>query len=124
MIQQQTRVKILDNSGAKYVKCIQSVSNKKSAKLGDHIIVAVKELRTKSKRTSKVSKGDVHKAIITSTKGSFQRKDGSTVRFGNNSAILTCKLGKTVGTRVSGPLPRLLRSTKFIKLASISTGFI
>lgn len=124
MIQQQTILRVSDNSGARYIKCIQSIPDKKFAKLGETIITAVQELKSKSKKTSKVLKGEVHKAIVTSTRRSYQRKDGATLRFGSNSVVLTCKLGKTIGTRVLGPLPRVLRRNKFIKLASLSSGFL
>lgn len=124
MIQQQTIIKILDNSGAKSVKCIQCVSGKKFSKLGDSIVVAIKELRSKSRRTSKVLKGEVHTAIITTTKSAFRRKDGSIIYYGNNSAVLVGTSGKTIGTRILGPLPRILRNVKQIKLASMSIGFL
>ena len=87
MIQQQTIVKILDNSGAKNVKCIQCIAGKRFSRLGGSIVVTVKELRTKSRRTSKVLKGEVHTAIITTTKSAFRRKDGSILYSGNNSAV-------------------------------------
>ena len=124
MIQQQTIVKILDNSGAKNVKCIQCKAGKRFSRLGDSIVVTVKELRTKSRRTSKVLKGEVHTAIITTTKSAFRRKDGSILYSGNNSAVLIGISGKTIGTRVLGPLPRILRNVKQLKLASMSIGFL
>ena len=124
MIQQQTMVKILDNSGAKNVKCIQCTSGKKFSGLGDSIIVAVKELRSKSRRTSKVLKGEVYTAIITTTKSAFRRKDGSILCSGNNSAVLIGITGRTIGTRALGPLPRILRNVKQLKLASMSIGFL
>ena len=123
MIQQQTRLKISDNSGAKIIKCIQCSSGKKSAGVGDFIVISVKELRAKSRATSKVVKGEVYRALITSVKSAHLRKDGSVLRFGQNTAISTDRQGEPIATRIFGPLPRTLRNNKFMKLASISTGF-
>lgn len=79
MIQQQTILKVADNSGAKYVKCIKVLGGfkRKTAFLGDLIIVSVQQLRNKSKTTSKVLKGDVYKALILRTKQKVKKKDGT-----------------------------------------------
>jgi len=126
MIQQQTILKVADNSGAKTVKCIKVLGGykKKFAKLGDVIVVSVQNLRNKSKITSKVNKGDVCKALILRTKKKFNIKDGSSVIFQENSVSLINKQNKLIGTRITGPLPKLLKKGKFNKFTSISSGFV
>jgi len=87
MIQQQTILKVTDNSGAKTVKCIKVLNgfNRRVAVLGDTIIVSVQKLRNKSRITSKVKKGEVYKAIIIRTKSKTVKKDGTTTFFQSNA---------------------------------------
>lgn len=126
MIQHNTNLKVMDNSGAKTVKCIKILGGfkRKFAKLGDIIIVTVKELRNKSKITSKVLKGEIYKAIILKTKVKYYKKDGSTFFFNENSVSLINKQNKPVATRILGMIPKILKQTKLIKFTSISFGFI
>ena len=126
MIQQQTILKVADNSGAKTVKCIKVLGGfkKKTAKLGDTIIISVQSLRNKAKYTSKVSKGEVYKALIVRTKKKYLIKDGFTINFFENSVSLLNKQNKPIGTRILGPLTKKLKKKKFNKLINISPGFI
>lgn len=126
MIQQQTILKVSDNSGAKTVRCIRVLGGfrKKYAKLGDSIIVSVQQLRNKSKNTSKVKKGEVYKALIIRTKVPYKKKDGSQIWFGENSVVLVNKQENPVSTRIIGPLPKLLKKKKFQKFISMSSGLI
>lgn len=126
MIQQQTILKVSDNSGAKTVRCIRVLGGfrKKYAKLGDNIIVSVQQLRNKSKNTSKVKKGEVYKALIIRTKVPYKKKDGSQMWFGENSVVLINKQENPVSTRIIGPLPKLLKKKKFQKFISMSSGLI
>lgn len=126
MIQQQTILKVADNSGAKTVKCIKVLGGfkRKFAYLGDIIIVSIQELRNKSKITSKVQKGDILKALIIRTKTKTKRKDGSTFFFKNNCVSLINKQGNPVATRIVGPIPKRLKKKKFMKFISISAGFV
>jgi large subunit ribosomal protein L14 len=126
MIQQQTILKVSDNSGAKTVKCIKVLGGfkKRFAYLKDIIVVSVHELRNKSKRTSKVKKGDVYNALILRTKTKFFKKDGSHFFFNQNSVSLMNKQGKPIATRILGPLPKPLKSGKFTKFTNISSGLI
>ena len=89
MIQQQTILKVSDNSGAKIVKCIKVLggSKKKYAKLGDIIIVSIKQLRNKSKKTSKVKKKEIYQALIIRTKTKHFKKDGSQINFMENAVV-------------------------------------
>ena len=126
MIQQQTILKVSDNSGAKTVRCIRVLGGfrKKYAKLGDNIIVSVQQLRNKSKNTSKVKKGEVYKALIIRTKIPNKKKDGSQIWFGENSVVLVNKQENPVSTRIIGPLPKLFKKKKFQKFISMSSGLI
>jgi large subunit ribosomal protein L14 len=128
MIQQLTTLKVADNSGAKTVKCIKVLGGfkKKYAKLGSLIVVSVQKLRKKSKKTSKVKKGGVYKALIIKTKAKQRKKDGSTTYFNTtqNSVILMNKKGNPIATRITEPIPYSLRKKKLTKFISISTGLI
>jgi large subunit ribosomal protein L14 len=126
MIQHHTLLKVSDNSGAKIVKCIKVLGGfkKQFAKLGDTIVVSVQNLRNKSKKTSKVKKKEIYKALIVRTKNSTKQKDGSLISFYENSVVLLNNLGKPIGTRIIGPIPKILKKHKFQKLFSISTGLI
>jgi len=126
MIQQQTILKVSDNSGAKTVKCIKVLGGfkKKFAYLGDILVVSVHELRNKSKKTSKVKKGDVHNALVLRTKTKFFKKDGSYSFFNQNSVSLMNKQGKPIASRILGPLPKTLKSSKFTKFVNISSGLV
>lgn len=127
MIQPQTILKVSDNSGAKTVKCIKVLNGfkKKYAKLGDYIIVSVQQLRNKSKKTSKVKKGEVYKALVIRTKIPYTRnKTGLKFCFNENSATLINKQGNPLGTRIIGPLSKVLKKKKFQKFISLSAGLI
>lgn len=129
MIQQQTILKVADNSGAKTVQCIKVLGGykKKYAKLGDIIVVSVKQLRNRSKLTSKVKKGDVYRALIIRTNIKQLKKDGS-YNFLNkklgNAVILINKKGNPIATRVTEPIPITLKKKQFMKFISISPGLI
>lgn len=126
MIQPQTILKICDNSGVKTVRCIKVLGGfkKKYAKLGDTIIVSIQELRNKSKKTSKVKKGEIHKAVIIKTKITKRKKEGLKINFTENAAVLVNKQEKPISTRIIGPLPRNLKTKKFKKFFNISSGLI
>jgi large subunit ribosomal protein L14 len=124
MIQQQTILKVADNSGAKTVKCIKVLGGfkKRFAKTGNVIVVSIKELRNKSKKTSKVKKGDVYKGLIVKTKAKQFNKDGSLIFFDSNAISLISSQGKPVGSRILGPISKKLKKGKYSKFASISLG--
>nr|UQS76185.1 ribosomal protein L14 [Haslea ostrearia]WAJ48223.1 50S ribosomal protein L14 [Haslea ostrearia] len=129
MIQQQTILKAADNSGAKIVQCIKVLGGykKKYAKLGDIIVVSVKQLRNRSKLTSKVKKGEVYKALVIRTNTKQQKKDGSYNFFNkklSNAAVLINKKGNPIATRVTEPIPVSLKKKQFMKFISISPGLI
>ena len=124
MIQQQTLLNVSDNSGAKTVKCIKVLGGfkRKIAYLGDVIIVTVSKLRNKSKKTSKVKKGDIFKALIIKTKSKLVNFDGSVIWFEFNAVSLLTKQEKPLGSRIVGPVPIKLKTGKFSKIAAIASG--
>ena len=126
MIQQQTILKVADNSGAKSVKCIKVLNgfNRRFAVLSDIIIVAVQKLRNRARSISKVQKGEVHKAVIIRTKKKITKKDGTIISFSSNAVSLINKQGKPIASRIIGPVPRKMKRKKNLKLATLSSGFI
>jgi large subunit ribosomal protein L14 len=126
MIQQNTIIKVSDNSGAKTVRCIKVLGGfkKKVAKSGDIIVTSIQQLRNKSKTTSKVKKREVYQALVIKTKKNFIKKNGFITKFYENSVVLINKQGNSIGTRILSPISRSLKKKKFQKILSISTGFI
>lgn len=126
MIQPQTILKIADNSGAKTVRCIKVLNGfkKRTAKLGDIIIVSVQTLRNKSKKTSKVKNGEVYQALIIRTKITANENTGLNLTFKDNAAVLINKQGNPIGTRIVGPISKTLQKKTLHKFTSIAAGFI
>jgi len=126
MIQQQTILKVSDNSGAKTVRCIKVLGGfkKKYAKLGDIIVVSIQQLRNKSKISSKVKKKEVYQALIVRTKIGHTKKNGFNNSFYENSVVLINKQGNPVTNRILGPIPRILKKKKLQKFISLSAGLI
>ena len=118
MIQMQTNLEVADNSGARRVQCIKVLggSKRKTASVGDIIVVSVKEAIPKGR----VKKGDVHRAVIVRTAKELRRDDGSAIRFDRNAAVLINKQGEPIGTRIFGPVTRELRGKKFMKIISLA----
>ena len=125
MIQQQTLLKVSDNSGAKTVKCIKVLGGFKRhfAFLGDLIIVSVVALRNRFRVTSKVKKGELYKALIIRTKNKQLRKDGIMLFSSENSVCILNKQNKPIGSRILGPLPKELKK-KWSKLLNMSSGTV
>lgn len=126
MIQQESILRVADNSGAKTVKCIKVLGGfkKRYANLGDIVVVSVQQLRNKSKKTSKVLTGNVFRALVIRTKNQYKRKDGLHSLLQENSVALINKQGNPIGTRIIGPIPKLLKKKKFLKFVSLSVGLI
>lgn len=118
MIQMQTILDVADNSGAQQVQCIKVLggSKRKTASVGDVIVVSVK----KAIPRGKVKKGDVKQAVIVRTAKEIRRVDGSSIRFDNNAAVLVNTTGEPIGTRIFGPVTRELRGKKFMKIVSLA----
>lgn len=118
MIQMQTNLEVADNSGARRVQCIKVLggSKRKTAGVGDVIVVSVKEAIPRGR----VKKGDVLRAVIVRTSKDLRRPDGSAIRFDRNAAVLINKQGEPIGTRIFGPVTRELRAKKFMKIISLA----
>lgn len=124
MIQQNTILKVSDNSGAKTVKCIKVLGGfkKKIAKVGDIIVVSIQQIRKKI--NVKVKKKEVYQALLVRTKVSHNKKNGFKDLFFENSVILINKQGNPIGTRILGPLSRTLKKKKLQKILSISSSVV
>ncbi|MFZ4761612.1 MAG: 50S ribosomal protein L14 [Alphaproteobacteria bacterium] len=118
MIQMQTCLEVADNSGARRVMCIKVLggSKRKCAKIGDVIVVSVKDAIPKGR----VKKGDVLRAVVVRTVFPLRRDDVGGIRFDTNAAVLINKQGEPIGTRIFGPVTRELRAKKFMKIISLA----
>lgn len=118
MIQQESRLKVADNSGAKEVLCIKVLggSKKRYASIGDTIVVSVKQAMP----SGNVKKGAVAKAVVVRTKKEIRRPDGSYIRFDDNAAVILNEAGEMRGTRIFGPVARELREKEFMKIVSLA----
>jgi len=118
MIQMESVLEVADNSGAKRVRCIKVLggSKRKYATLGDVIVVSIKDAAP----NGKVKKGQVARAVIVRTRKEVRRRDGSYIRFDDNSAVLINKENEPVGSRIFGPVARELRAKKFMKIVSLA----
>ncbi len=118
MIQQQTKLNVADNSGAKQVQCIKVLggTRRRYATLGDIIVVAVKDATP----TGQVKKGSVQKAVVVRTIREVKRKDGSSVRFGDNAVVIVNDAKEPKGSRNFGPVARELRERQFMKIVSLA----
>ena len=119
MIQPQTMLKVVDNSGAKIVQCFRVLggTRKRYARIGDIVVVTVKDAEPRKS----VKKHDVVRAVIVRQKKPFKRKDGSYIKFDDNAVvILDGKTKNPKGGRIFGPVPRELRERKFDKLAGMA----
>ena len=118
MIQQQTRLKIADNTGAKEIMCICVLggTRKRYARIGDIIVASVK----KASPGGMVKKGDVVKAVVVRTVADTRRDDGSYIRFGENAAVIIKEDKNPKGTRIFGPVARELRDKEFTKILSLA----
>ncbi len=118
MIQQESRLKVADNSGAKEVLCIRVLGGTKRryASIGDKIVVSVKGAMP----SGNVKKGMVSKAVVVRTKKEVRRADGSYIRFDDNAVVLLNTTGEMRGTRIFGPVARELRDKQFMKIVSLA----
>lgn len=126
MIQVQTLLKVSDNSGAKTVRCLKILGGfkKQYAKLGDIIVVSVQELRNRSKKTSKVKKRQVYKALIIRAKTNNKKNVKVKKSFSKNAVTLLNKQGNSIGTWILGPISSIFKRKKFQKFINISKGLV
>lgn len=118
MIQQESRLKVTDNSGAKEVLCIRVLggTRRRYARVGDVIVVTVKDANP----TGNVKKKTVQKAVVVRTRDQIQRKDGSTIAFDDNACVIINDDKTPKATRVFGPVPRELREQGYAKIISLA----
>jgi large subunit ribosomal protein L14 len=118
MIQQESRLNVADNSGAKEVLCIRVLGGTKRryASVGDKIIVSVKDAIP----SGNIKRGTVSKAVVVRTKKEIRRPDGSYIRFDDNAVVLLTATDELRGTRIFGPVPRELRDKQYMKIVSLA----
>ena len=118
MVQQESRLKVADNSGAKEVLVLRVLggSGKRYASIGDKIVVAIKSATP----NGNIKKGSVSKAVVVRTKKEIRRPDGSYIRFDDNAAVILNEGGEMRGTRIFGPVARELRDKQFMKIVSLA----
>lgn len=118
MIQQETRLKVADNTGAKEVLCIRVLggTRRKYARVGDQIVVTIK----KAIPGGGVKKGEISRAVVIRAKKEIRRNDGSYIRFDDNAAVLIDNQREPKGTRVFGPVARELREKQYMKIVSLA----
>jgi len=118
MIQQESRLSVADNSGAKEVLCINVLggTGRRYASIGDTIVVTVKNAMP----SGNIKKGTVSKAVIVRTRKEVRRNDGSYIRFDDNACVLLTATDELRGTRIFGPVARELREKKFMKIVSLA----
>ncbi|NQU31633.1 MAG: 50S ribosomal protein L14 [Bacteroidetes bacterium] len=118
MIQQESRLAVADNSGAKEVLCIRVLggTGRRYASIGDQVVVTVKNAMP----SGNIKKGAVAKAVVVRTKKEIRRPDGSYIRFDDNACVLLNQAGEMMGTRIFGPVARELREKQFMKIVSLA----
>ncbi len=118
MIVVESKMGVADNSGAKKVKCIKILggSKRRHASIGDIIVVSVSSAQPRGK----AQKGKVYRAVIVRTKKELNRKDGTSIKFDKNAAVLLSKTNEPIGTRIFGPVARELRAAGFNKILSLA----
>lgn len=118
MIQQESRLNVADNSGAKNVLCIRVLggTGRRYASVGDKIVVSIKDALP----SGNVKKGQVTKAVVVRTKKEVRRADGSYIRFDDNAVVLLNEAGEMRGTRIFGPVARELRDKQYMKVVSLA----
>ena len=118
MVQQESRLLVADNSGAKEVLVIRVLGGTKRryASIGDEVVVSVKD----AVPSGNVKKGQVSRAVVVRTKKEVRRNDGSYIRFDNNAVVLLSDTGEMRGTRIFGPVARELREKQFMKIVSLA----
>jgi large subunit ribosomal protein L14 len=118
MVQQESRLLVADNSGAKEVLVIRVLGGTKRryASIGDQVVITVKDATP----AGSIKKGQVSRAVVVRTKKEVRRNDGSYIRFDNNAVVLLSDTGEMRGTRIFGPVARELREKQFMKIVSLA----
>ena len=119
MIQQQTRLRVADNTGAKQAMCIRVLggSSRRYARVGDVVVVTIKDAMPRGS----VKKGEVVKGVVVRTRKEIPREDGSYIRFDENAIVLIDEQRQPMGTRIFGPVARELREKRFMRIVSLAS---
>ena len=126
MIQKETYLKVIDNSGARFISCIYIGKglHRRYAFIGDLVLGSVKKLRQKRRATVKIQKGELSLVLLVRSQVYRTSFMGDRIKFFENAGVLLTKQHKALGTRIFGALPRFFRYTRFLKLVFISAGII
>lgn len=126
MIQVGTKLRVSDNSGAKYVSCIKVLGGykKRYARIGDKIVVSVLNLRSKRRSQTKIQKGKVTYGIVVRTKINKATQSNIKYAFFDNAVVLITQQGKPLASRIIGGIPRKIRYTRYMRIATLSAGVI
>lgn len=126
MLQVQSLFRVCDNSGAKTVRCIKVLGGfkRKYAVVGDLIVVSVRRVKQHKKKKIKIKEGDVVRAVIVRSKAITKRRNYSQFKWKENAVVVLASRTKPFATRIIGPVSREIRLTKFMKLASLSSGLV
>jgi large subunit ribosomal protein L14 len=126
MIQKETLLQVVDNSGVRFAKCLQvkKASNLGRGSIGDVVVVSVKRVQKKLKSSNKIKRGDILYGIVVRTKNRFFKMDSEWCLYLQNSIVLINKNGKPIGSRIVGSLPKILRQKKCFKIISLSSGVV
>ena len=126
MIQLKTFLKVIDNSGALIVECINVMGGARIASLGDEIVVSVKKARplVDLSKQQKLKKGDVCRALVVRTRKETSRQDGTFIKFGDNAVVMLNKQGQPLGNRVIGPIAQECRQKRWGKIAALAPKII
>ena len=126
MIQLKTFLKVIDNSGALIVECINVMGGARIALLGDEIVVSVKKARplVDLSKQQKLKKGDVCRALVVRTRKETSRQDGTFIKFGDNAVVMLNKQGQPLGNRVIGPIAQECRQKRWGKIAALAPKII
>jgi large subunit ribosomal protein L14 len=126
MLQMQSVIRVCDNSGAKKLRCVKVLGGfrRKYAKIGDLIVVSVRRVKQHKKKKIKVKEGEVRRAVIVRLKSIIKRRNNTYMKWKENAAVVLANRSKPLATRILGPIAKEIRSSKYIKLISLSRGAI
>ena len=118
MVQDESRLRVADNTGAKVIQCIKVLggTRRRYARVGDVIVITVKDAIP----GGAVKKGEVKRAVVVRTRKELRRKDGSYIRFDENAGVLINDAGEPIGTRIFGPVARELREKQYMRIVSLA----
>ena len=124
MIQLKSFLKVIDNSGALIVECINVMGKQRIARLGDEIVCSVKKAKPLDSKQQKLKKGDVCRALVVRTRKEQTRLDGTSIKFGDNAVVMLNKQGQPLGNRILGPISMECRQKRWGKISALAPKII